>query len=64
MASVPNRDPEYATGSTNGLEILRQIWRIPKNPQRVAQAPANVSTDIYHVPAISRRIPHRSHPKA
>ncbi len=45
-----------------GLHMLKEIWHITDKPVRHEAPTEKVSTDIYNVPATSRRVPQRVHP--
>ena len=64
MTSAPDGGPEEGKGQTNGLAFLKHIWNISDKTTRHEKPPTDVNTDIYQLPATSRRIPQRSRPRS
>lgn len=63
MAEPSTSDADKKPGeAAPGLRALKQLWNIPtRSGKKRPEAPKDVVTDIYHVPARKNGVPPRSH---
>lgn len=58
-SSAVRAGDDSAEETAPGLRMLREIWHINTKPVRNDTAPEKVNSDIYNMPATSRRVTHK-----